>query len=93
MLREISQIEKRQVKHNFSNMWDTKLKATNVQEQQTKIHSYRSSIVVTRRKEGRGVLGVKGVKYTVMEEDRTLVLGTQCNIQITYCRNVHMKPT
>ena len=40
MLREISQIEKRQVKHDFSNMWDTKLKATHEQEQQTNKKSW-----------------------------------------------------
>ena len=69
MLREISQIEKRQVKHNFSNMWDTKLKATNEQTRQ-RHKNLQTQIIVWWSPEEKGVGGVVQGKGVQIHGDR-----------------------
>ena len=71
------------------NIWDTViLRKKKLNQNLTDTEVW---MVVTRGKGAAGSQRIKGFKYIVTEEDLTLVVGTQCNIQRMYHRIVHLK--
>ena len=60
----------------------------------TETHWHRQQYGGYQREEGQGKGIDSGTAINmVMEDDLTVGVGMQCSIQISYCSDVHLKPT